>query len=51
MVEVLWDEVQESNDEQYKSNVLLCENKWRKECEGAWRMHINIDMEDDNQNE
>ena len=48
MVEVAWDEVQESIDGHDKTNVILHANKWRKECEGAWRMDINIDMEDDN---
>ena len=51
MVEVAWDEVQESIDGQSKTNVILHANKWRKECEGAWRMDINIDREDGNDND
>ena len=50
MVEVAWDEVQESIDGHDKTNVILHANKWRKACEGAWRMNIN-NMEDDNQNQ
>ena len=48
MVEVAWDEVQESIDGHGKTNVILHANKWRKECEVARRMDINIDMEGDN---
>ena len=44
MVEVLWDEVEESSEGQSKTNVILHENKWKKECEGAWRMEINVEI-------
>ena len=45
MVEVLWDEVEESSEGQSKTNVILHENKWKKECEGAWRMEINVEIQ------
>ena len=44
MVEVLWDEVEESSEGQCRTNVILHENKWKKECEGAWRMEINVEI-------
>ena len=44
MVEVAWDQVQESIDGKSKTNVVFHENKWRKECEGAWRMEINVEI-------
>ena len=45
-VEILWDEVQASIDAESRSNLVLHERKWNKNCEGAWRMDIN--MEDEN---
>ena len=49
-IEILWDEIEESIDTVSRSNVVLHDRKWNKNCEGAWRMdvtNINMDMEDD----
>ena len=47
-VEVLWDDIQESIDTESRSNVVLHDGKWNKNCEGAWRMDVNnINLEDD----
>ena len=48
MVEVLWDDIQESIDTESRSNVVLHDGKWNKNCEGAWRMDVNnVNLEDD----
>ena len=48
-VEILWDEIEESIDTVSRSNVVLHNRKWNKNCEGTWRMGVtntNMDMED-----
>ena len=47
-VEVLWDDIQESIDTKSRSNVVLNDGKWNKNCEGVWRMDVNnANLEDD----
>ena len=43
-VEVLWDAIDGISD-MYKSIQQLQKTKWNKQCEGAWRLDVNVNTE------